>query len=43
MAQNENKIIIKGTLSESLTSEDYDRLFDLLMQLGVENIEIEEE
>lgn len=35
-----DKVIIKGTINEELTSEDYDILFDILMQLGVENIEI---
>lgn len=34
------KIIISGTLTEELTSDDYDRLYDVLMQLGIENIEI---
>lgn len=37
-----SKIIIEGTLEEELTSEEYTRLFDELMQLGVENIEIKE-
>ena len=37
---NMDKIIIKGTLTEELTAEDYDRLYDILMQLGIENIEI---
>lgn len=36
-----DKIIIEGTLTEELTIEDYDRLYDILMQLGVENIKIE--
>lgn len=37
------EIIIKGTFIEELTSEDYDVLYDILMQLGIENIEIETE
>lgn len=36
-----DKIIIEGTLTEELTTEDYDRLYDILMQLGIENIKIE--
>lgn len=38
-----DKIIIEGTLTEELTSEDYDVLYDILMQLGIENIKIETE
>ena len=37
------EIIIKGTMTEELTSEDYDKLYDTLMQLGIENIKIEAE
>lgn len=37
------KIIIKGTLTEELTSEDYDALYDFLMQLGIVRIEIKTE
>lgn len=36
------KIIIKGTETEKLTPEDYDNLFDMLMQLGIMDIDIEE-
>ena len=36
-----DKIIIEGTMTEELTSEDYDMLYDVLMQLGIENIKIE--
>ena len=38
-----DKIIIEGTITEKLTTEDYDVLFDVLMQLGIENIKIETE
>lgn len=38
-----NKIIIKGIMTEELTAEDYDILYDILMQLGIENIKIETE
>ena len=38
-----DKIIIKGTMTEELTTEDYDVLYDVLMQLGIENIKIEKE
>lgn len=38
-----DKIIINGTLTEELTTEDYDVLYDVLMQLGIENIKIETE
>lgn len=37
------KIVIKGTMEEALTAEDYDVLYDTLMQLGIENIKIETE
>ena len=37
------KVIIKGTLDEDLTSEEYEYLLDQLMQLGIMNIEIKEE
>ena len=37
------EIIIKGTMEEILTSEDYDMLYDVLMQLGIANIKIETE
>ena len=36
------KLMITGTVEEPLTSEDCDTLFDILMQVGVENIKIEE-
>jgi hypothetical protein len=36
------KIIIKGTETEKLTSEESDNLFDALMQLGIMHINIEE-
>ena len=36
------KIIIKGTYTEKLTSEDYDNLFVVLMQLGIMDIDIKE-
>lgn len=35
------EIIIKGTIIEELTTEDYEKLYDILMQLGIENIRIE--
>lgn len=38
-----DKIIISGTMTEELTSEDYDMLYDVLMQLGIENIKVETE
>ena len=38
-----DKIIIEGTMAEELTSEDYDVLYDVLMQLGIENIKIQTE
>lgn len=38
-----DKIIISGTMTEELTSEDYDMLYDVLMQLGIENINVETE
>lgn len=38
-----DKIIIEGTMSEKLTSEDYDELYESLMQLGIENIKIKTE
>lgn len=34
------EIIIKGIVTEELTAEDYDVLYDVLMQMGIENIEI---
>ena len=37
------KIIINGTMTEELTTEDYDMLYDVLMQLGIENIKVETE
>lgn len=37
------KIIIEGTFEEELTTEDYDALYDVLMQLGIENIKIQAE
>ena len=36
-----DEIIIKGTIEEELTVEDYEILYDALMQLGIENIKIE--
>ncbi len=36
------KIIIKGTETEELMSEEYDNLFDMLMQLGIMDTDIEE-
>ena len=36
-----DKIIIQGTLDEELISKDYDVLYDILIQLGIENINIE--
>lgn len=36
------KIIIKGTETEKLMSEEYDNLFDMLMQLGIMDTDIEE-
>ena len=38
-----DKIIIEGTMTEELISEDYDVLYDVLMQLGIENIKIQTE
>lgn len=38
-----DKIIIEGIIEEELTTEDYDVLFDALMQLGISNIKIETE
>lgn len=38
-----DKIIIEGTMTEELTTEDYDVLYDTLMQLGIENIKIQTE
>lgn len=38
-----DKIIIEGTTTEELTTVDYDVLFDVLMQLGIENIKIQTE
>ena len=38
-----DKIIIEGTITEELTTEDYDTLYDVLMQLGIENIRIKTE
>ena len=38
-----DKIIINGTMTEELTAEDYDMLYDVLMQLGIENIKVETE
>lgn len=38
-----SSIIIKGTVTEELTSEDYDVLFNILLQLGFENIKVETE
>ena len=35
------KIIIKGTETEKLTSEEYNNLFDALMQLEIMHINIE--
>lgn len=35
------EIIINGTMEEELLTEDYDRLYDILMQLGITNIKIE--
>ena len=36
-----DKIIIEGTMTEELTADDYDVLYDALMQLGIENIKVE--
>lgn len=36
------EIAIKGTMDEELTSEEYDELFDVLMQFGITEIKIEE-
>lgn len=36
------EIIIKGTINDELTSEEYDELFDILMQFGIVEIEIKE-
>ena len=38
-----DKIIINGTITEELTTGDYDMLYDVLMQIGIENIKIETE
>lgn len=38
-----DKIIIEGEMTEELTTEDYDVLYDVLMQLGIENIKIQTE
>lgn len=38
-----DKIIIEGTMTEELTTDDYDALYDVLMQLGIENIRIQTE
>lgn len=38
-----NEIVIRGTVEEELTSDDYDALYDTLMQLGFENIKIDVE
>ncbi len=38
-----DKIIIEGTMTEELTTEDYDVLYDVLMQLGIENIKVQTE
>lgn len=38
--KDDEKIIIKGTMSEELTPEEYDELLDILMQFGIMNIEI---
>lgn len=38
-----DKIIIEGAMTEELTTEDYDVLYDVLMQLGIENIKIQTE
>ena len=35
------EIVIRGVLDEELTSEEYDELFDVLMQLGITEIKIE--
>ena len=40
MYKNEEEIIIKGTMNEELTPEEYDELLDILMQFGIMNIEI---
>lgn len=40
--ENMKKIIIKGIETEKITSEEYDNLFDALMQLGIMDIDIEE-
>lgn len=37
-----NKLIITADIEE-LTSDDYDNLIDFLMQLGLENIRVEED
>ena len=36
------EIIIKGSMDEELTSEEYDELFNVLMQFGIMEIKIEE-
>lgn len=36
------EIVIRGVLDEELTSEEYDELFDVLMQFGIMEIKIEE-
>lgn len=38
-----DKIIIEGIVTEELTTEDCDTLYDVLMQLGIENIRIKTE
>lgn len=38
-----DKIIIEGTMTEELISEDYEILYDVLMRLGIENIKVETE
>ena len=38
-----DKIIIEEAMTEELTTEDYDVLYDVLMQLGIENIKIQTE
>ena len=37
------KVTIKATISEKLTSEEYEELLMKLMEFGMENIDIEEE
>lgn len=36
------EIVIKGIVDGELTSEEYDELFDVLMQFGITEIKIEE-